>query len=175
LIVVIPRSDARQKDGGARTVVLSKRERVIMLQPWDKGLMGTTLRYPYEVRDSKDYFYDIPDVKVAPELLKLAEHSRLWILRRRTRSSAPAFLTTKIAVETGAYPCGRAQTNVFGSGKILIARIGRPSDKPRRTFGFRVFLRCCVKVRAMDTKNVPEIVARDPRYGEKTSRHQFRC
>jgi DNA end-binding protein Ku len=55
-------------------VVLAKRERVIMLQPWDKGLMGTTLRYPYEVRDSKDYFYDIPDVKVAPELLKLAEH-----------------------------------------------------------------------------------------------------
>jgi len=26
--------------------VLAKRERVIMLQPCDKGLMGTTLRYP---------------------------------------------------------------------------------------------------------------------------------
>ena len=55
-------------------VVLAKRERVIMLQPWEKGLMGTTLRYPYEVRDPKDYFYDIPDVKVAPDMLKLAEH-----------------------------------------------------------------------------------------------------
>ena len=55
-------------------VVLAKRQRVIMLQPWEKGLMGTTLRYPYEVRDSKDYFYDIPDVKVAPDMLKLAEH-----------------------------------------------------------------------------------------------------
>jgi DNA end-binding protein Ku len=55
-------------------VVLAKRERVIMLQPWEKGLMGTTLRYPYEVRDSKDYFYDIPDVKVAPDLLTLADH-----------------------------------------------------------------------------------------------------
>ena len=55
-------------------VVLAKRERVIMLQPWEKGLMGTTLRYPYEVRDSKDYFYDIEDVKVAPDMLKLAEH-----------------------------------------------------------------------------------------------------
>src|SRR5271157_3135414 len=53
-------------------VVLAKRERVIMLQPWEKGLMGTTLRYPYEVRDSKDYFYD--DGKVAPDMLKLAEH-----------------------------------------------------------------------------------------------------
>jgi DNA end-binding protein Ku len=55
-------------------VVLAKRERVIMLQPWDKGLMGTTLRYPYEIRDSKEYFDDIPNVKVAPDMLKLAEH-----------------------------------------------------------------------------------------------------
>jgi DNA end-binding protein Ku len=35
-------------------VVLTKRERVIMLEPWDKGLIGTTLRYPYEIRDAKD-------------------------------------------------------------------------------------------------------------------------
>ncbi len=34
-------------------VVLAKRERVIMLQPWDKGLMGTTLRYAYEVRNAQ--------------------------------------------------------------------------------------------------------------------------
>jgi DNA end-binding protein Ku len=55
-------------------VVLAKRERVIMLRPWDKGLMGTTLRYPYEVRDAADYFGDLPDVKVPGEMLKLAEH-----------------------------------------------------------------------------------------------------
>jgi DNA end-binding protein Ku len=55
-------------------VVLAKRERVIMLQPWDKGLMGTTLRYPYELRDPKEYFEDLPSVKVAPDMLKLAQH-----------------------------------------------------------------------------------------------------
>jgi DNA end-binding protein Ku len=55
-------------------VVLAKRERVIMLQPWDKGLMGTTLRYPYEIRDAKEYFDELPSVKVAPDMLKLAEH-----------------------------------------------------------------------------------------------------
>jgi DNA end-binding protein Ku len=55
-------------------VVLSKRERVIMLQPWDKGLMGTTLRYPYEIREAKEYFDDISNVKVAPDMLNLAEH-----------------------------------------------------------------------------------------------------
>ena len=51
-------------------VVLAKRERVIMLEPGEKGLMGTTLRYPYEVRDSKDYFYDSGRESRA----KLAEH-----------------------------------------------------------------------------------------------------
>jgi DNA end-binding protein Ku len=55
-------------------VVLAKRERVIMLQPWDKGLMATTLRYPCEIRDAKEYFDDIPDVKVEPDMLKLAQH-----------------------------------------------------------------------------------------------------
>ena len=55
-------------------VVLAKRERVIMLEPWDKGLMGTTLRYPYEIRDAKEYFDDIPTVKIEPDMLKLAKH-----------------------------------------------------------------------------------------------------
>ena len=55
-------------------VVLAKRERVIVLQPWDNGLMATTLRYPYEIRDAKEYFEDIPDVKVEPDMLKLAQH-----------------------------------------------------------------------------------------------------
>ena len=55
-------------------VVLAKRERVIMLEPWDKGLMGTTLRYPYEIRDAKEYFDDIPNVKLELDMLKLAEH-----------------------------------------------------------------------------------------------------
>jgi DNA end-binding protein Ku len=45
-----------------------------MLQPWEKGLMGTTLRYAYEVRPASDYFDDIDDIKVGGEMLKLAEH-----------------------------------------------------------------------------------------------------
>jgi DNA end-binding protein Ku len=67
-------------------VVLAKRERVIMLQPWDKGLLGTTLRYPYEIRNAADYFEDIRDVKVAPDMLKLAEH----ILDSKARDFDPA-------------------------------------------------------------------------------------
>jgi DNA end-binding protein Ku len=55
-------------------VVLAKRERVMALEPYDKGLLGTTLRYQREVRDPKDCFADIPDLTSAPELLRLAEH-----------------------------------------------------------------------------------------------------
>jgi len=36
--------------------------------------MGTLLRYPYEVRDEKEYFDDIQDVKVTKDMLDLAKH-----------------------------------------------------------------------------------------------------
>lgn len=55
-------------------VVLSKREHVMMLQPWDKGMVGTTLRYPYEVRKADDLFSEIEDFKIAPDMQKLADH-----------------------------------------------------------------------------------------------------
>jgi len=55
-------------------IVLAKRERVIMLQPWDKGVLGTTLRYPYEVRDASLYFDELPDIAIPKEMLQLAEH-----------------------------------------------------------------------------------------------------
>jgi DNA end-binding protein Ku len=55
-------------------IVLNKRERVMALEPFGKGLLGTTLRYPYELRAAEDYFDDISDVKVSGEMLKLAQH-----------------------------------------------------------------------------------------------------
>jgi DNA end-binding protein Ku len=53
-------------------LVLAKRERVIALEPYGKGLLGTTLRYPYEVRDATDYFADLPELSLAPDMLALA-------------------------------------------------------------------------------------------------------
>ena len=55
-------------------IVLAKRERVIALEPHGKGMLGTTLRYNYEVRKPEELFSDITDVKVPGEMLKLAEH-----------------------------------------------------------------------------------------------------
>ncbi|MCK1400853.1 Ku protein [Bradyrhizobium sp. 4] len=55
-------------------VVLTNREHIIALEPLGSGLMGTLLRYPYEVRGEKDYFDDIQDVKLTKDMLDLAKH-----------------------------------------------------------------------------------------------------
>src|SRR5579864_5259523 len=66
-------------------VVLTNREHIIALEPLGKGLMGTLLRYPYEVRTEKDYFDDIQDVKVTKDMLDLAKH----IVERKSASFEP--------------------------------------------------------------------------------------
>jgi len=55
-------------------VVLTNREHIIALVPFENGLMGTLLRYPYEVRSEKEYFDDIQDVKITKDMLDLAKH-----------------------------------------------------------------------------------------------------
>jgi Ku protein len=55
-------------------IVMAHREHVIALEPLGKGLLGTTLRYDYEVRDEKDYFKEISQPRVAKDMVKLAEH-----------------------------------------------------------------------------------------------------
>jgi len=59
---------------GLGKVVLYRRERLLMLEPLDKGLLATTLRYAYEVRDQSPYFEDIPDLKLPDEMRELAVH-----------------------------------------------------------------------------------------------------
>jgi DNA end-binding protein Ku len=55
-------------------VVLTRREHIIALEPRGRGLLGLTLRYPYEVRDETAYFEDIPEQKLPKEMLDLATH-----------------------------------------------------------------------------------------------------
>jgi len=55
-------------------VVFTSREHIIALEARDKGMMGITLRYPYEVRDQNEYFDDIENEKVPKDMLDLAIH-----------------------------------------------------------------------------------------------------
>jgi DNA end-binding protein Ku len=66
-------------------VVLTNREHIIALEPLDNGLMGTLLRYPYEVRNEKEYFDDIQDVKITKDMLDLAKH----IVEQKSASFEP--------------------------------------------------------------------------------------
>jgi DNA end-binding protein Ku len=55
-------------------VVFTSREHIIALEPRGKGMMGVTLRYPYEVRQQDEYFANIEDEKVPKDMLDLATH-----------------------------------------------------------------------------------------------------
>jgi DNA end-binding protein Ku len=66
-------------------VVLTNREHIVALEPLGKGLMGTLLRYPYEVRSETEYFDDIQDVRVTKDMLDLAKH----IVEKKSGSFEP--------------------------------------------------------------------------------------
>lgn len=67
------------------TVMFTTREHMIALEARDKGMLGVTLRYPYEVRKQSEYFDDIADEKVPKDMLDLARH----IVATKTASFEP--------------------------------------------------------------------------------------
>ena len=55
-------------------IVLTNREHVMMIEPLGKGLLGTTLRYPYELRDEDEFFDHIKSPKITKDMVELAGH-----------------------------------------------------------------------------------------------------
>jgi DNA end-binding protein Ku len=55
-------------------IVFTSREHIIALEARGKGMMGMTLRYPYEVRKEEDFFDDIEDEKIPKDMIDLAVH-----------------------------------------------------------------------------------------------------
>lgn len=68
--------EAIKKEGmvAIGTVMFTSREHIIALEARGNGLLGVTLRYPYEVRREAEYFDEIPDEKVPKDMLELATH-----------------------------------------------------------------------------------------------------
>jgi DNA end-binding protein Ku len=64
----------RVRIGTIAKVVFTSREHVIALEARGKGLLGVTLRYPYEVRAEAEFFDDIPDEEIPKDMLDLASH-----------------------------------------------------------------------------------------------------
>lgn len=63
-----------EKVVGLARVVLFRRERIMMLEPRDKGIVSTTLHYANEVHAANAYFEEIPDLELPKEMLELAKH-----------------------------------------------------------------------------------------------------
>jgi DNA end-binding protein Ku len=63
-----------EKKVGLARVVLFRRERVMMLEPRDKGIVAVSLRYANEVHAAEGYFGEIPDLELPKEMLELAKH-----------------------------------------------------------------------------------------------------
>ena len=83
--------DAMNREGliGLARIVLSSRERPFLVEPMDAGLRGVTLRFsPHEVRGAEDYFSQIPQMKLPPEMMKLAQH----IIRTKSAEFHPSML-----------------------------------------------------------------------------------
>jgi DNA end-binding protein Ku len=132
-------------------VVLAKRERVIMVDAWDKGLIASTLRYPSEIRNAKEYFDAIPDVKVEPDMLKLAEH----ILQSKATDFDPSqfvdhyeeAVVAMLKKKQAGLPVARERStprpqnavNVMEALRLSIAQerkaTAAPSKKPRKRIG----------------------------------------
>ncbi len=55
-------------------IVMTNREHVVTIEPLGKGLLVTTLRYPYEVREENDFFAHIKSPKISRDMVELAAH-----------------------------------------------------------------------------------------------------
>jgi DNA end-binding protein Ku len=68
--------EAIRREGmvGIGKIVFTSREHIFALEARGKGMLGLTLRYPYEVRKEDEYFDKITDQKVTKDMLDLAAH-----------------------------------------------------------------------------------------------------
>jgi DNA end-binding protein Ku len=82
---VIREAMRKKKMVGVARVVLQRRERILMIEPFDKGLLATSLRYAPEVRQAEPYFEEIPDLKLDDDMIDLASD----IIARKTAPFDP--------------------------------------------------------------------------------------
>lgn len=69
---VIRQAMEEKKMAGLARIVLYRRERPCVIEPFDKGMLLTTLRYDSTVRQPDEVFDDIKDVELDKDMLDLA-------------------------------------------------------------------------------------------------------
>ncbi len=136
-------------------VVVSRREYVVMLEAFEKGLLATTLRYAYEVREPASYFEDIPDLKLPAEMKQLAAH----ILDTKAAHFEPTKFTDHY--ETALVELLRAKQ----AGRIVEAPKDEPA--PQRVINLMDALRASI---GAETKKKPAAASTKVRAGTAAKR-----
>ena len=136
-------------------VVVSRREYVVMLEAFEKGLLATTLRYAYEVREPASYFEDIPDLKLPAEMKQLAAH----ILDTKAAHFEPTKFTDHY--ETALVELLRAKQ----AGRIVEAPKDEPA--PQRVINLMDALRASI---GAETKKKPAAASTKVRAGTGAKR-----
>jgi DNA end-binding protein Ku len=131
-------------------IVLARREHVVMLEAFDKGLLAVTLRYPYELRDQAAYFEDVPDLKLPAEMKELASH----IVESKTTQFDPSAFTDHY--ETALVDLLRAKQ----AGQIIEPKKGEPA--PQRVINLMDALRASI---GAETKKKPAAASTKVRAG----------
>jgi DNA end-binding protein Ku len=124
---------------------------MLMLQPRDRGMLATTLRFPYEVRQGAEYFEGITDVKLPAAMLDIAQeiigrmsgHFEPDKFTDRYEEAVTAMLRAKQAGQAFTVPEAAAPANVVnimdalkrsleaaGSDSGASRRPRAPSKKP---------------------------------------------
>jgi Ku protein len=117
-------------------IVLTNREHIIAIEPLGKGLLGTTLRYPYEVSDEHQYFDDIKNPKISKDMVELASH----ILDSKAAHFDPSKF--KDEYETALKTLVRRKA----SGKTI--RAAEPEEKPDNVINLMDALKQSLKGKA---------------------------
>jgi len=122
---------------GISRVVLYRRERAVLLEPRDKGIVLWTLRYGDEVRDEKDYFADVKNTTPDPDMRRLMDK----LITSRTRDWSPDLAKDSVqddllsiikAKQKGRKPT-RKTTAAPGEGNVVsIMDALRRSLEPRK-------------------------------------------
>jgi DNA end-binding protein Ku len=124
-------------------IVLTNREHTIAIEPLGKGLLGTTLRYPYELRDEDAYFGDIKNPKISKDMVELAGH----ILDTKAAHFDP--LKFKDDYETALKTLVRRKA----AGKPVKA--AEPEEKPGNVISLMDALKQSLKGRASAKRYAP--------------------
>jgi DNA end-binding protein Ku len=130
-------------------IVLARREHIVMLEPYDKGILAVTLRYPYEVREPAAYFEDVPDLKLPGEMKDLAS----YIIDQKTTQFDPAAFEDQY--ETALVEMLRAKQ----TGQMIETK---PEKAPQRVINLMDALRASI---GQDTKKKPAAASAKERAG----------